>query len=224
MPVNTHLEVKSLAFVMLGDFNPALIQPFWLAKKELIRESEAQQTKVELIHNELVRFDLGWAKFDVKPDRFEISTTSEPHFGLVRDLIIGIFTFLNETPIKAVGINFVYDINLKTAEKFYSFGNTFAPLKNWDFLNEARVVNLEFFEKDRSDKLPGHYRIRIQSSNAISSFGVNIVITDHVDVDTSRSEKDNGLVKLINSYWPTALEKADRHMDNLWNKFEQQNG
>jgi hypothetical protein len=224
MPVNTHLEVKSLAFVMLGDFNPALIQPFWLAKKDLIRESEAQKTKVDLIHNELVRFDLGWAKVEVKPDRFEISTSSFPHFGPLLVLIKGIFTFLNETPIKAVGINFIYDLNLKTKTKFYEFGNVFAPLSNWDFLNEARVINLEFLEKERSDKVPGHYRIRIQSSNAISSFGVNIVITDHYEVDAIKNEKDNGIVKLITTHWPAALARADKHLEDIWNKFEPQHG
>ena len=219
MLVNNFIEIKSLAIVILGDFNPAIIQPFWLAKKELIRESEATQAKVNLIHNELVMFDLGWAKFEVKPDRFEISTPSEPYFRPLIDLLSGIFTYLPETPTTAVGINYIYDLNLKTPERYYNFGDKFVPLINWDFLNEARVINLDILEKDRKDNIPGHYRIRVESSNRLSTFGVNIVLTDHMEVKTEKAGKENAILQLIGKHWKHSSELADKNIQAIWDKF-----
>lgn len=213
------VEVKSLAIVLIGNFNPAIVQPFWLANKQLIRESEAYGTKVDLIHNELVSFDLPWVKFNVRPNRFEVSSKSEPYFGPLKDLVNGIFTFLKETPVKAIGINHIYNLNLRDAKRFYEFGNKMVPLRKWDFMNDPRVIQLEMLEQQRKDQKPGHYRIKIESSNVSTPFGVNVVLTDHLDIDTRRPGKDSELVSVLNTHWNDSFKVADERINKICESF-----
>jgi hypothetical protein len=67
--------------------------------------------------------------------------------------------------------------------------------------------------------LPGHLRIRIESTNA-NDFGVNIVITDHLDVDTLKPGKENELVQILNKQWQSAANNAEKCLNEIWNKYE----
>jgi hypothetical protein len=95
------LQIKTMSIVLIGDFNPVIIQPFWLASRKLIREQEAQNAHVEIIHNELVKFELDWVSIEITKNRFEAKSSQEPYFDPMRDLCVGIFEFLRETPIKS---------------------------------------------------------------------------------------------------------------------------
>lgn len=50
--LDKYLKIETLSVVFIGDFNPVIIQPFWLSQKTLIRDDEAENAKVEVIHNE----------------------------------------------------------------------------------------------------------------------------------------------------------------------------
>jgi len=111
--LNNYLQIHTASVVFVGEFNPVIIQPFWLANKKLIRDQEAQDAKVEIIHNEIVKFEIDWARFEITKDRFEIRTSQEPYFEPMRDLVISIFEILKETPISALVSN-----NLKLNQKW----------------------------------------------------------------------------------------------------------
>lgn len=219
MSVEKFIDNKLLAIVVLGSFNPTIFQPFWLAQKQLIKESEAENTKVNLIHNELVNYDLGWAKIEVRPTRFEISTESVPYFSLVRDLLLGIFFYLRETPITAVGINYYYKLSLQTEKLYYEFGDKMAPLKNWSFLNDARLISIEILEKDRSDKVPGHYRIKIDGDDT-RQFGAIVLMNSHFEIETNDNNKTNEVVRIIEQFWAETSERAEKNLNNIWNALE----
>ncbi len=59
-----NLEAYTLSIVFVGDFNPAIIQPYWLANKKLIREQEAENAKVGILHNEITKFNIDWATIE----------------------------------------------------------------------------------------------------------------------------------------------------------------
>jgi len=48
--LNDYLQIHAISIVFLGDFNPKIIQPFWLVNKKLIREQEGTEAKIEVIH------------------------------------------------------------------------------------------------------------------------------------------------------------------------------
>ena len=143
-----YLETYKLVIVVVGNFNPSIIQPFWLANKKLIRENEAQNAEVNVVHNEITQFNIGWAHFEITPQKFQISTSQEPYFEPIRDLVIEIFKILKETPIKHFGINHMRYFDLRDKERYYNFGNKLVPLNNWnEFLNNPRLLSLTITER-----------------------------------------------------------------------------
>jgi hypothetical protein len=210
-----YLEANTLVVVLLGKFNPAIIQPFWLAKKGLIREQEAENARVQVIHNDFTKINLDFVEIEVTIDRLVFKTTQEPYFEPLKDLIVGIFNILSEEPITAFGINHLRYYDLRDENRFYNFGNKLAPLNNWDEkLNDPRLFTLEILESNRLDKLNGQYRIKILPPDIklASKFCILIHINDHIEV-----EKNDFLNQFL-LVWGKSFERADEVINSVWNK------
>lgn len=175
--MSNHINTRGVSVVVVGSFNPAIITPFWLSKKELIREEEATNAHVKFINNDYASYDLSWLKVEVLLDKITLICDEEAYFEIVKDLVIGIFSYLKETPIKAFGINYIYHLNPTTEEKHYEIGNFLAPLENWNFLNEPKILSLEILDKGFTKD--GYRRINIQPSDKVGKFGISININNH---------------------------------------------
>jgi hypothetical protein len=214
-----HLQVRSLSLVFIGDFNPVIVQPFWLSSKKLIKEQEAQDTKVELIHNELVKYDLGWATVEITKKRFELRTSKEPYFEPLKDLMISIFSILSETPLEAMGINHIMHFALPDEDKYYEFGNKLAPLNIWNgVINDPRVLLFEIYEEKRKDGLPGYVRIRVQPSDQKIQYGVSININDHYMLGANENGRKGEIVKCLKNNWNSSYKRADLIIEELEKK------
>lgn len=217
--LHDYLQVYRLSIVLTGEFNPVIVQPFWLASKKLIREAEATTAKVQIIHNDIVQFDLDWVSIEITKRRFEFKTSQEPYFEMVKDLAISIFEILNETPITALGINHIKHYSLRDAAQFYSFGDRLAPLSNWSFLEGPRLFNLEIVEVNRPDALNGNYRIRIYPSDSDGRFGVVFNINDHYAFSSGNSKSNSSdAVKTLASQWKNSSDQAQFVINSLWEK------
>lgn len=216
MDINTFVETKSIHFTFVGSFNPAIVQPYWLAQKGIIRESEAQDVKVELIHNEFTRFSLDWVTLEVRQERFDVHCSQEPYFHIVKDMCIGIFKALRETPIKALGINHIWTCDLKTESKYYEFGNKLSPLSNFDFLDDARMILLEVIEVKRKDGMPGSRRIRIEPTDKASSiYGVSLNVNDHFIIKPDDSGQSGSVLTLLKEQYETSKIQMSEIVVNL---------
>lgn len=214
-------EIYSFSIVLVGDFNPVILQPYWLANKNLIREQEASTSKVTLVHPELSRIDLDWANIEVSTQRFEIRTTNQPYFEAVRDLTCGIFTVLKETPIKMLGINHDIHFALNDKDKYFNFGNKLSPLSNWDgIIKDPRLVNLEIIQNEREDDLKGNIRIRISPSTIIPpmNFGISIDINDHYQLGETKKIGSSEIIKMLQVNWEKSFERANMITSKLWKK------
>lgn len=202
-----------MSLVLLGDFNPSIIQPFWLAEKKLIREGEANEAQDIFIQNGISRFKLDWIEFDVRFKRFEIKVTKEPYFEPARDLFVGILKLLRETPIDALGINYLRNFSLQSEEKLYDFGNQLAPLSLWDnFIDKPRLNDFEILERPRKDGLPGMYRIRLFPTKAPLNiqYGVTMTLNDHFSTEGHQgSDKAGKVVEIISEHWEKSNQRAD---------------
>jgi hypothetical protein len=213
--LNEYLQIYTFSTVVIGDFNPVIVQPSWLSNKKLIREQEAQNAKIEIIHNEITKFSIDWATFEISRDRFEIRTTQEPYFDPIKDLFVSIFQILKETPIRTVGFNHLKYYALPDEDRYYKFGNKLAPLNNWtDSLNDPRLINLEIIELKRKDKQEGQYRIKIQPSDIklSTNYGILININDHFVVE------NNDLIKTISNNWKNSFNRSSEVAETIWSK------
>jgi hypothetical protein len=218
--LNDYLEIYRISAVFIGEFNPVIIQPFWLANKKLIMETEAQNAKVEIIHNEIVRFDIGWAKVEITKNRFEIRTSEEAYFEPLKDLAISIFDILKETPITALGINHLKYYALTDADTYYRFGDKLAPLSNWkDVLNDPRMSFFEIIEQKRKDGLKGKFRVRIHGSDVKLStpYGVLVSLNDHYSAEQGQ-EREGEMVKLLGNKWKSSMDRSFEIAESIWSK------
>jgi hypothetical protein len=205
-------QINMLSIVVIGDFNPVIIQPFWLLSKKLIKEEEAETAKVDLIHNELVQFHIkDWLYLQVTREKLEVKTTQEPYFDAVRDLVVSIFTYLKETPLRAFGINHSrhYTIDEK---RYYDLGDKIAPLSNWNkLLKNPEVLSVEILQKGETNRPGGEIRIQIRPSDSIKKrFTFMTNVNDHSVVNEARL-----LVTLLKENWQNSFKIADDVETNM---------
>jgi hypothetical protein len=212
------LQLQTRSVVFVGNFNPVIVQPFWLANKKLIRDQEAQDAVVDVIHNEIAKYSLGWVNFEVTNNRFEIRTNQEPYFDPLKDLAISIFRILKDTPITAMGINHLKYYALPDEERYYAFGNKLAPLSNWlSFLNNPRMLNLDIIEEQRADGLKGQYRVTVRPSDIKLStpYGVLINVNDHFTKNTEALGATE-IIDLLIQKWTESELRAESIVESIW--------
>lgn len=212
-----YLKIETISIVFLGNFNPVIITPFWLFSKELIREEEAENATVGIMHNEIVQFGLDWVYIEITKDRCEFKTNKSPYFDIMKDLSISVFNILNETPIHSLGINHIYDIAMPNKDAYYEFGNTLSPLSYWEEqLKEPRLNQLEIVEEKRSDGLNGKYRVRITpTNNKKITYGVSFNINDHYVINADDIGTNMEMVKLLGEKWDSSSKRAKEIANSL---------
>lgn len=215
MILSENRQINELVLIFVGNFNPSIIQPFWLAHKGLIREEEGENAKVEVIHNELVKFDLDWLKIQVTKARLELRTTQEPYFEPLKDLACGIIKILRETPLDSFGINHIRHYILESEKQYYEFGNKLAPLSNWSsFMQDPRLVSLELVMNKKEN---GYIRLRIQPSDSLKNTKNAIMtnINDHYSSEVSGPKKSDQLLNLLMENWNRSFSFANEAESNI---------
>jgi hypothetical protein len=203
----------------VGDLNPVIIQPYWLVNKGLIQETEGENAKVEVIHNELVKFELDWVSFEITRQRLIIKTSKQSYFEVVRDLGVSIFKILKDTPIKMLGINHQLHFELDEGQ-YLKIGKKLAPFENWKgILDNPRLIQLEMTDEPRTDQYSGNYRVRIAPSELIRPFGVSININDHYNKVLKPDDATEMVTTLIKA-WEKSIEKGKATYNELWKKIE----
>jgi len=217
--IDKYLQKESVSIVFLGEFNPVILQPYWLHSKDLIREEEAKNAKVGIIHTEIVKYELDWVSFEISKQRCEFKTNKAPYFDPIKDLASSVFKILKETPIKSLGINHIYDLSLPNQDAYYEFGNILSPLKIWrDSLNDPRLLQLEIFEKDRKDNQEGQYRVRVTPTDENITNGVTVNINDHFDLNNNQNGINMEMVNCLEQNWTNSITRAKDIVEQLLSK------
>ena len=138
-------EIEGASIVLIGSFNPAILHPEWLAARSLIRSEEAEAGKVEIVSRQLTVFRLTWLELQVQDNRFAAHTTDPAHYQTLQELVLGIFNFLEFTPIEQMGMNHHMHFSMEREDDWHKLGDILAPKDVWrDVLPGLR-----------SDGLPG---------------------------------------------------------------------
>jgi hypothetical protein len=199
-----------LNIVFIGDFNPSIIQPYWLRSKELIKEEEAESASVNVIHNELVQFVISdWAIFQITRNRFELTTTQQAYFEPLKDLATSIFRILKETPLKSVGINHIRHYTVSEKE-YRVLGDKLSPVANWQSVMKLpRLSSVEIVEQGESaDKII----VRVQPSDTLKApFSFMIYINQHIDSTGNATT----LLKMFEDQWQHSFGISDNIEKNI---------
>lgn len=176
--LDRYLHIEELAIVFIGDFNPSIFQPYWFAKQGLIREQEANDADVEIVHKELVQFSLDWCKIEINQSKAIFYTEQKPYFEPLRDLVVESLKILKETPIRILGINYDYTLSLGDSKRYFQFGDVLSPVKEWTNYRNPRLQQLELVELKEPSGL-GRKTIRITPGDKRIPFSVKVAHNDH---------------------------------------------
>jgi hypothetical protein len=217
--IHNYRQRYTCAAVMVGNFNPVIVQPTWLAFKELIREQESKSANIEVIHNEVSKWKLDWLEFEATPTRMEMKTSQEPYLEPMKDLISSIWKILKETPISAFGINHLFYFALPDDDKLFEFGNKLVPLDPWSqFMNKPRVAEVVVMEQKRNDGFEGNFSVFVKRPDVAvnSKFSLLIQINDHFDFNNPPNGSQ--LVRnVLNEKWKSSYERAHQICEEIWN-------
>ena len=210
-------DIYTLDIVFLGNFNPVIITPQWLAYKNLIRESESIDAKILVIHDDITKFELNWLSVDITRNKLIFRCTKEPYFNTMKDLIISILSILKETPINSFGFNHLYHFSLRSPEQYYNFGSWLSNLNAFsDVLDNPKLQTIQFVESDIELK-NGKISLTIQPS---------LLLTDKKSVCFNFNhhfENDHGeicsrVLEILNNQWDNSILRTKGICEKIWLK------
>lgn len=205
-----HPEIQSVSVVWLGDFNPKIFQPAWFAAEGLIRKQEAEEANVEIIHPEVVSFALEWLTLHVTRERFFASTSQEPYYEVVRDLVLGTFRLLRHTPVHKMGINTDMHFRMGSEEAWHAFGHRLAPKDLWQGILENPGMRSLTMEGRRPDGCKGYIRVKVEPSVRVHP-GVYVNVNDHYEEADPKSVIGSDEIRtLLERSWDESLRRSAR--------------
>jgi hypothetical protein len=106
-------ELSAAAIVLIGNFNPKIFQPFWMAKHGLISDKSADLAEIAVIHPEVAAFSIeGLFNLRVQRESFLIERSFSP-LVMICDITVKLFAeILSHTPVQKMGINRVVHFNV----------------------------------------------------------------------------------------------------------------
>lgn len=205
--------------VLVGDFNPKIFQPTWFGREELISNSEEESAKIEIIHPEVVSFNLEWLTLKVTRERFIASTTQAPFYDILRDLVLGTFRILKHTPLRMMGINYDFHFSMESEERWHAFGDMLTPKEPWNgILDKPGMGSLTMEQSIRPDGLKGYIRVKLEPSERIHP-GVFFNVNDHYQVkDTNKSIGADEIIDILEKNWNSSKERSEKIIESLLNK------
>jgi hypothetical protein len=217
MPIQ-QAKMQGISIVLIGSFNPQIFQPAWFGSQKLLKEKEAEESRIAIIHPEIVEFSSDWFKLQVTQERFSASTLQEPYYEILRDLVLSTFRILKHTPIKMMGLNTESHYQMVDEEKWHTYGNTLAPKESWkNILENPGMRSLTMEESNRKDGLKGYIRVKIEPSVLPNIHpGIFFQVNDHyeasnLDVSLGATE----IIGYLEKHWKESRNRASKIIKNL---------
>ena len=222
-------EIFTSVIVVLGDFNPAIFTPDWFERNNLIGEGDATVAreggtgKQPLISRQVSNFETEWFTLQVLDSQLSLTSRNvlNPAF---KDLTVGIFQLLSQTPVRAIGLNFIGHFKFNTMENLHKVGDTFAPKNIWNTLYpdnfytglEKLTIRIQNGSRESGPVNNDEKRITLERSNNFK-YGIALSINDHHDLtrDDDNSTPAERLVSIVEGQWESVWHDAERVFDKL---------
>jgi hypothetical protein len=202
-----HEDLTSI--VIVGNFNPAIFHPAWFAAKGLIRESEASNAVVELIHPDLAQYRAGWLHVSVTRDRFAAATSDPASRAPLRDLVLGTFELLEHTPTASLGLNRSMHIDLVDDQRWHALGHLVAPKEPWAGILEKPGMRSLLMEAQRTDGVPGRTFCRLEPSQKYPHAAFIDVSSEYApDSSAAAGQNTSYFISRIRDDWDRIMGEA----------------
>jgi hypothetical protein len=165
-PQQPEVSIEEIGMVLVGDLNPTIFQPMWFAQQGLLRENEAADAKVELVHPDVSAFALEWVTIQALRDKFSATVKAEAYRVHLNDLVQGTFQRLAHSPVKQLGINTRFRIHFRTDDDWHGFGHFLAPKSPWGAKVKQPGLLALNMQGERFDGRDGRYVIMLEGDRS----------------------------------------------------------
>ncbi|MGE3343810.1 MAG: hypothetical protein AB7L71_10265 [Vicinamibacterales bacterium] len=202
-------EISGSSVVLRGAINPAIFQPAWFSRENLMSREEADSAKLGIISEQLAQFETESFVVQVTPDRFQVNSKPNTHFMLLKDLVIGTFHVLEHVPVTAMGINREMHFRVPDLDSWHRLGDKLAPKEAWNAVLGGRpgLATLEILAA-RDDSADTKVRVRVQPSVRVTPYGAYFNINEHYEASVEKGLR--GLLDILDSRWEPAQAYAGR--------------
>lgn len=221
---------REASVVLVGTFFPLLLTPQWFIRNNLLPAEDADsQIGVEVIVKEITKFRMSSISVDVQEERVVFRSESKEFDYLIRDLAVGLVTFLPEANVTALGMNVVEQVEFLDTDFWHFIGDKFAPKEIWlEALGGSPHVGLKglSLQVAKPDGVLGLYNLSFGLSPGSSK--ASIGFNDHYSLGcVTPSRKGDGkpqndddfnpLDILLNS-WESTLEYQGLIVERMLSK------
>lgn len=199
---------EDLSLVVVGTFSPSQLTPAWFARHNLLPGQDADSATVEVVVPQLAVYTVSGMRFEIQLTRLTVSTNLATQYELVRDLVIGVFRTLPETPVTAMGINCQFQFRLASESEWHNFGHRLAPKGDWDgVLANPGLLSLTMLGQ-RDDGRSGYIRVRVEPSTD-AKHAVSFSVNDHYVPGTSAGASPTTFFQeVLETLWNASLARA----------------
>lgn len=202
-------QSESASIVMLGAFNPAIFQPAWLALKNLISPSDAKGAEVRLIAPQVAAFKTGGIAVEVLQERFMVQADEPQDQVRLRDLAVGVFAILGETPVSRLGLNWTYVFRLEDEGRWHEVGDQLAPKSVWSSVLRGRPgLRTMTIQGELPEGLRGQLNVKLEPTTA-----PNVRVDFNYDILGPAGDgpvNADSFVELIRKHWGEARQESLR--------------
>lgn len=223
---------EEASIVLVGSFNPKIFHPEWFIRKGIVEEWDYSEDEiVNLSDMSKVTFS-SERNLTVLLNQFSLrSLLSSDHIAL-KDFVANTFSFLRETPVIQMGMNYTSIIKIPDLENWKQFGRELAPLGPWqtavDYLGELdqdRQESLGLWDLTmnlpRPDDFIGYIRPRIKSIGNAADRTLTFSINNHIEFAESDEPSAITMVKALEDNWEDSLSLAgDLIRKIMWSQLE----
>jgi hypothetical protein len=211
---------EEVSVVVVGSLNPAIFNPDWLLRHELLSEEDvAEQVSIDVIHPEVCRFSLPWCDLEVLTNRLIIRTHQKGYFEATRDLAVGMFSVLSETPVTGIGLNTTYRDVFDSREGLDRIGDSLAPKQPWKSIlpdSPRHGLSRLNIQSERADDVPGVVNTHILPVLVEEKHGIETKVNCHFDFALMREGSQEATVgEVILGYWDESLRVAETAHANI---------
>lgn len=195
------LEIFDSSIVAVGAFNPAIFSPDWLARRGLIGQTDcagAKERKSLMNTHQVSIIETDWFVLQVLENQFSL-TSKGPVTPSLRDLAVGILTLISQTPLIAIGLNFMGHYKFSNVAEYHKVGDTLAPKNIWEevFSNSTlshlgegsqsiglgnMTIKVQPCKRGEIPLTRDEKNITIQQSSKIRGDGILLSLNDHRDL------------------------------------------
>ena len=204
-------ELEGMSVVLVGSFNPAIFHPSWLASHGMVREDEADKAQIQIVSPEVSSFTTEWLALQVTRERFQASTSDARFFEPLRDLVVSVFTLLEHTPVRQMGIN--RDMHFACSRDLMNeLGDMLAPKPIWQKALDDPLLETLVMVGKRKRGEGNRLRVTVQPSIRVVP-GIYIGTNEHFE--TKDEQSPHKILELLKGSWEGSQRDGRKIADHV---------